>query len=101
MLARLAARLPGLGHQLFLIPKISQRVLIATGRKDHVAAVTAVAAIRAAFVYKFFVPETSTAAAAAARFNRNRRLIYKHFIITLPYIMVFLGHSPAKEISQN
>lgn len=59
----------------------ADQALFAVGRfEDHIAAGTAVAAVRTAARHEFLPVETAAAVAAVTGFDRDGRFVYKHFM---------------------
>ena len=72
MLVAFAARFARFSFQLFLITESCQCVLVAAGQEQHVAAIAAIAAVRAAAGNEFLAAETQFAVAAGASQDLDR-----------------------------
>ena len=68
----------GLGNQFLLVAETGQGVLVAAGRQDDIAAVAAVAAVRAAPVDELLMTKTDGTIAAVSCCHRNFYAINKH-----------------------
>ena len=86
-----------LGLEMLLVAVIDQRVETLDRQRDHVAALAAVAAARAAELDEFLAPERDAAVSAVAGADENLGFIEEFHGLVLLYLWVRLG--PVKSLS--